>query len=99
MPAARAGLAHDARGHREVAGHQGEAPCAGLQVKGTEGAFLRPRRVEWSEIRGMRRPRRTQVLVLELASGRELQLPQLTGEDTEGLAAEITARLGDRIGG
>ncbi len=65
----------------------------GLEFRGVDRARLRPRRVEWSQIRGMHRPRWTQIVVLELEGGREQPLPELSPEDTEALVAAVTARL------
>jgi hypothetical protein len=69
----------------------------GLHVKGADGARLRPRRVPWSQIRGMRRPRWTQVVVLELEGGGEQPLPELSTEDRGAVVTQVTARTGAQL--
>jgi len=70
-----------------------EVSSAGVRIRSQNAGMLRPRLVEWGDLRGVRRQRWTQALVLELASGRELAMPELTAQDRDALAADVTARL------
>ncbi len=70
-----------------------EVSSAGLRIRSQNVGMLRPRLVEWGDVRGVRRQRWTEVLMLELTSGKELPLPELTAQDRDALAADVTARL------
>ncbi len=70
-----------------------EVSDTGLRLRSQGTGVLRPLAVPWEDVREVRRPRWNQALVLDLASGRELTLPELPYGDRTALLADVEERL------